>query len=178
MQRGHFGRELRQRLASKLSRQIRLSLAVEQLPEMCNRVRLDRRFLDPLGSPRPAIDYRIGEYSLAGMVEAARVAREIFEYAGVEDHTNAETGKWFPAVEYRGALLHYHGMGHFAGTHLMGDDARTSVVDHVQRCWDHKNLYLVGSGSFPTMGTSNPTLTIAALSIRTAEHLASELRGG
>ncbi len=175
MHHGRFGRSLRQQLESTLSRQVRLSLAVEQLPEESNRVRLDQRFLDPLGNPRPAIDYRIHEYSLAGMAEAARVARAIFDHAGIEDHTDPEKASWFPSVQYRDRTFHYHGMGHFAGTHLMGDDAATSVVDHQQRSWEHKNLYLIGSGSFPSMGTSNPTLTIAALAIRTAEHLVSEL---
>jgi choline dehydrogenase-like flavoprotein len=37
---------------------------------------------------------------------------------------------------------------------------------------------MIGSGSFPTMGTSNPTLTIAAMAIRTAEHLVNELGAG
>ena len=34
---------------------------------------------------------------------------------------------------------------------------------------------LVGAGSMPTVGTSNTTLTIAALSFRTAEHIAKAL---
>jgi choline dehydrogenase-like flavoprotein len=41
----------------------------------------------------------------------------------------------------------------------------------MQRSWDHENLYLVGSGTFPTTATANPTLTIAALCLRTAHHL-------
>jgi glucose dehydrogenase len=41
----------------------------------------------------------------------------------------------------------------------------------MQRSWDHPNLYLVGSGTFPTGATANPTLTIAALSLRTADHI-------
>jgi len=35
----------------------------------------------------------------------------------------------------------------------------------------HKKLYLVGSGPFPTTGTANPTLTIAALCLRTADQI-------
>jgi choline dehydrogenase-like flavoprotein len=66
-------------------------------------------------------------------------------------------------------------MGHFAGTHVMGDRAENSVIDSDQRSWEHRNLFLVGSGSFPTMGTSNPTLTMAALTLRTADRLAEEL---
>jgi choline dehydrogenase-like flavoprotein len=53
----------------------------------------------------------------------------------------------------------------------MGTDKNKSVVDADQQSWDHDNLYLVGSGTFPTVATGNPTLTIAALSLRTADKL-------
>jgi choline dehydrogenase-like flavoprotein len=48
------------------------------------------------------------------------------------------------------------------------------VVDSFQRSHDHDNLYLVGSGSFPTVATANPTLTLAALSLRTADQIISK----
>ncbi len=172
---GLFGAALRRSLTSTLSRQVRFSLAVEQLPDPDNRVTLDRDLRDPLGNPRPAIDYRIDDYTLAGMVEASRVAGAIFAHAGIDDFSHTDSGKWFPSAAYGERVFHYHGMGHFAGTHIMGDDPATSVVDHTQRCWDHDNLYLIGSGSFPTMGTSNPTLTIAAMAARTADQLATKL---
>jgi choline dehydrogenase-like flavoprotein len=35
----------------------------------------------------------------------------------------------------------------------------------------HENLYILGSSVFPTIATANPTLTIAALSFRLADHL-------
>jgi choline dehydrogenase-like flavoprotein len=173
-----FGKVLRDELKSTLCRQVRLSLAVEQLPDAANRVTLDRQFLDPLGIPRPAISYRVDDYTCEGMVAATKVYQEMFRHGGVTDCTDPDQSHWFPSVQYRGTALHYHGMGHFAGTHLMGDNPSNSVVDHNQCVWDHKNLYLVGSGSFPTMGTSNPTLTLAALAIRTAEHIAQELKSG
>jgi len=55
----------------------------------------------------------------------------------------------------------------------MGDDSKTSVVNADQRSWDHTNLYLIGSGVFPTSATANPTLTIAALCLRTADKILS-----
>jgi choline dehydrogenase-like flavoprotein len=53
----------------------------------------------------------------------------------------------------------------------MGADADASVVDSHQRSWQHDNLFLAGPGSMPCMGTSNPTLTVAALAFRTAREL-------
>src|SRR5690606_7793990 len=115
---GRFGKALREQLASTLARQVRFSIACEQLPDPENRVTLDRRFLDPLGNPRPAIHYRTDEYTLRGMQAATGVYRQIFRHAAIEDHTGSGKSKWFPAVRYGDATFHYHGMGHFAGTHL------------------------------------------------------------
>jgi choline dehydrogenase-like flavoprotein len=71
----------------------------------------------------------------------------------------------------------WDGAGHYAGTHLMGADARTSVVDSHQRAWDQDNLHVVGAGSMPNMGTSNPTLTVAALAFRAAADIREQPRG-
>jgi choline dehydrogenase-like flavoprotein len=170
-----FGANLRDQLAATLSRQVRFSVAVEQLRSSANTVGIDPRYVDPLGNPRPVISYHIDDYTLAGMAAATGVYRRVFEQAGIEDCTGSEGSAWFPEAAYDGTVFHYHGMGHFAGTHVMGSSKEDSVVDTDQRSWEHRNLYLVGSGSFPTMGTSNPTLTMAALTLRTSEHMLVEL---
>ena len=59
--------------------------------------------------------------------------------------------------------------GHVVGTYRMGSDPKTSVVNPDQRAHDHPNLYLLGSGVFPTSAASNPTLTIAALALRAVD---------
>lgn len=69
------------------------------------------------------------------------------------------------------------GAGHIMGTHRMGSDAATSVVDWSQRSWDHPNLYLLGSGNWPSYGNANPTLTIAALAEWAASSIQKQLRG-
>ncbi|SEP29655.1 Choline dehydrogenase [Rhizobium tibeticum] len=166
-----YGSVLREQLEANLSRHVRFSVAVEQLPDPANGVSIDPRYRDPMGNPRPVIDYRIDDYTLAGMGAAAGVAQHVFRQAGITDCTDPDKGSWFPTAYYQGRTFHYHGMGHFAGTHAMGEDLRGSVVDADQRAWEHKNLFLVGSGSFPTLGTSNPTLTLSALALRTADRL-------
>ena len=55
------------------------------------------------------------------------------------------------------------------GTYRMGNDPGTSVVYATLRFDDHQNLNLLGSGVFPSVGTANPTLTIAALILMVAE---------
>jgi choline dehydrogenase-like flavoprotein len=48
------------------------------------------------------------------------------------------------------------------------------VADPQGRLHGTDNLYIAGSSLFPTSGWANPTLTIAALSLRTADHIAQQ----
>jgi glucose dehydrogenase len=74
-----------------------------------------------------------------------------------------------------GAEGAYDGAGHIMGTCRMGNDPASSVVDAQCRAHDHCNLFIVGSSVFPTVGSPNPTLTIAALALRAARDIAKQL---
>src|SRR5260370_32028046 len=67
------------------------------------------------------------------------------------------------------------GAGHLMGTHRMGADSTTSVVDATQKAHGHPNLYLLGSGNWSSYATGNPTLTIAALALWAADTIAKRL---
>jgi len=58
----------------------------------------------------------------------------------------------------------------------MGVDPTTSVVDADLRLHGYCNCFVLGAAVFPTVGTANPTLTIAALSLRTVEPIAASLQ--
>jgi choline dehydrogenase-like flavoprotein len=62
------------------------------------------------------------------------------------------------------------------GTTRMGADGRTAVANASGRSHDHSNLWFAGSSLFPTSATANPTLTIAALALRTAEAIKVAMR--
>ena len=103
----------------------------------------------------------------------------IFKKLGAKDFTERRKGDpaGFDAmIDGEKVELTYGGAGHIMGTYRMGDDPKTSVVNSFQRSHDHNNLYLVGSGTFPTGGTANPTLTLSALALRTADSIVGDLK--
>ncbi|GHF59026.1 dehydrogenase [Streptomyces mashuensis] len=171
-----FGPALRQALTGRLERQFSLQFAVEQDAESRNRVTLDPRHRDRLGIPRPVLTYDLSDHVKRGLAAARNVSRELFRLLGAEDHTAYAPGPLAPGhFRFDGADLVFQGAGHGAGTHVMGDSPGTSVVDPWQRCWDHPNLYAVGCGSMPSVGTSNPSLTMAALTLRSCEQIHRDL---
>jgi len=170
-----FGRDLTQTLRNLISRQFRIAFPIEQNPDLDNRVTLSSA-LDALGLQRPKINYDISDYTKQGFAVAFRLKKLIFSKLGATDFTSVHQDD--PAafkIDGTPELFTYGGAGHLMGTHRMGDDPKTSVVDGWQRSHDHPNLYLVGSGTFPTVGTANPTLTLSALALRTAEDIVKNL---
>lgn len=61
------------------------------------------------------------------------------------------------------------------GTTRTGSAPDESVVDPNLRAHGIENLFVTASSVFPTGGGMNPTLTIAALSLRLADHLDARL---
>jgi glucose dehydrogenase len=173
-----FGAGLAQTLSDLISRQFRIAFAVEQNPDPNNRVTLSSAS-DALNLPRPRIAYDISDYTKQGIVTAVRTKRLIFSKLGALDFTERPEGDpagFDETIDGKPEELTYGGAGHIMGTYRMGDDPKKSVVDSWQRSHDHPNLYLVGSGTFPTAGTANPTLTLSALALRTADSIIEDLK--
>ena len=103
-----------------------------------------------------------------------KVVGAVFQRLGAADHTTYDPSD-FGYVTHEGEGYAIRGGNHLAGTHIMGTSSNTSVVNSEQRSWDHENLYLVGGGSMPTIGTANVTPTIAALCFRSAQAMLGQL---
>ncbi len=171
---GTRGFDLRRALVDRISRQLLMAHMIEVLPERHNTVTVDPAFRDGLGNLRPVITFEVPDYSMKGAAFARSLSKRLFARLGVEDFTEYPSDQ-YGFVEFEGQGYRILGGNHLAGTHIMGTSPGTSVVDDVQRSWEHDNLYLVGGGSMPTIGTANITLTAAALTLRTARHLEREL---
>lgn len=169
-----FGADLRHELVAQVSTQLLLAHMVEMLPEYNNRVSVDPSYRDALGNMRPVISYQIPDYSMNGIAYAHQLAQQVFQRLGAEDHTSYDPLD-YGYVNYNGQGYALRGGNHIAGTHIMGTNKNNSVVNEFQKSWDHENLYMVGAGSMPTIGTANTTLTLSALCFRTAEHILKNL---
>jgi choline dehydrogenase-like flavoprotein len=184
-----FGSALRRKIGEVIPRQFRMAFEMEQIPQSSNYVTIDPAYRDALGSFRPVIRYDLPDYVRAGMAAARKASRQMFAHLGVpppgasqpEDFSYpADYTSYDPSdpgyLTYGDESFTFQGAGHVCGTHRMGSSRRTSVVDPAQRSWDHPNLYLVGCGNMPTIGTSNPTLTMSALALRAGDEIVKELR--
>lgn len=60
---------------------------------------------------------------------------------------------------------------HQCGTARFGDDPARSVLDPNCKAWDVDNLYVVDASFLPSSTAVNPSLTIVAQAVRTAEHI-------
>lgn len=159
IQNGMWGAELYKQVSRFHVRTVRMAALTEQLPDPNSRVTLSDK-LDDIGIPRPQLNYVVDDYSDEGRKEAQSQIQKIFDALGTTQVTHVDV---------------FQGAGHVMGTTAMGKDASSSVTDSYGKTWDHPNLYLAGSGLFPTAGTGNPTLTIAALALRTAPQIAEQL---
>ena len=66
--------------------------------------------------------------------------------------------------------------GHHIGTARMGASPASGVCDVNCELFSARGVYIAGAAAFPTSGFANPTLTLVALSLRLAGHLAAVAR--
>ncbi|HKP13525.1 MAG TPA: GMC family oxidoreductase [Blastocatellia bacterium] len=170
-----FGKQLRNYLADSLPRQLLVHFECEQLPVANNRVTIDAQYQDQLGNYRPVIQYDVSDYTRAAFPVAVNITNQMFARMGVQNFTQFDPTNPDYLI-YNGSGYVFYGAGHLVGTHRMGFSASDSVVNRDQRAWDHDNLYLVGCGNMPTIGTSNPTLTMSALAFAAAENILRDLK--
>ena len=154
---------------------IALLVRGEQAPNPDSRVMLTRE-RDATGVHRVALDWRLSEIdvrSVSVLVDALDREVRRLRLGRVERAGWLGSGKW-----KMDPLISSHPIGgyHHMGTTRMGTDPRQSVTDADGRVHGLGNLWVAGSSLFPTGGWANPTLTIAALALRTADRIAAETR--
>jgi gluconate 2-dehydrogenase alpha chain len=129
-------------------------------PYETNRLDLDPRVRDPHGDPVVRITFSPGQ-------NERRASAWLCERLGAWLRAGGATQTWEPPV------LGIEPRHAFGGTR-MGDDPAASVVDRFGFLHDVPNVAVVGASTFPTAGGVNPTLTLQALTLRSARHLVDQ----
>ncbi|MXP42000.1 FAD-dependent oxidoreductase [Altererythrobacter soli] len=161
-------------LLHKLNRiELALLVRAEQAPNPDSRVTLSAE-RDRLGMPRVALDWRTSELDVHSVERLVAALGSEMERLGLG---RVEPAAWLSEPDRRwrtDPLISAHPIGgyHHMGTTRMAEDPKQGVADGHGRVHGIDNLYIAGSSLFPTSGWANPTLTIAALSLRTADAIA------
>jgi choline dehydrogenase-like flavoprotein len=154
-----------------------LSMVGEDLPQLANVVDLDPTIRDVYGLPVPRITHTSHPFEIAashyfgprlGAICAAAPGAIAAGWLPVGALAEATGGFGSP---YAGPAS----TAHIMGTARMGHDPETSVVDRWGRMHELDNVYVADGSVFVSSGGFNPTLTIMALSLRMARHLAGRI---
>ncbi|WP_163536413.1 GMC family oxidoreductase [Gracilibacillus sp. YIM 98692] len=130
-----------------------------------NKVTLDPNRVDEYGVPKIQVQFSyskqddkiIHEMSKALLYASSAMGSNLVVKDGFLDLCLRQPGRPF----------------HDLGTCRMGVDSYTSAVNPYCKIHGISGLYVADNSIIPTAGAVNPTLTTVALSIRTADHIAS-----
>ncbi|ARC87443.1 GMC family oxidoreductase [Rhodovulum sp. MB263] len=131
----------------------------EDMPQETNRVTLNHDVTDQHGLPVVDVHFDDHPNDRAMRAHAYERGRAIYEAVGAT--------RTFPTPPYPST--------HNLGTNRMSENPRDGVVNRWGQSHDVANLFVSDGSQFTTGAAENPTLTIVALAIRQADHIAREM---
>src|SRR5262249_6868102 len=134
----------------------RLGAFGEEMPDINNRIELAGTQKDEFGMPFGRIIHSYDQDAVALWNANFEQGMQIAKATGAKEVWSGRGNQ---------PTIHMHG-----GT-IMGTNAGNSVANSYGQTHEIPNLYVAGGGLFPTEGASNPTFTILAVSLRSAEQL-------
>jgi choline dehydrogenase-like flavoprotein len=132
----------------------------EDPPETGNRISLHESERDHNGLPVPVVEYRDHANTLAMRNHSMKMSRALFESLGATNFAGGD----IPV----GA--------HNMGVARMSKDPSDGVTNRWGQAHDIDNLFVSDGSTFSTSAAANPTLTIVALAIRQADHIAERMQ--
>ena len=133
-----------------------------------NKVTLDPYRKDAYGVPELKVDFSYSEQDMA----IIRQMQAGVEQAAVSMGVTVASLNNEPAVCLFQPGLELHEMG----TCRMGDDPMTSATNRYGQIHGIEGLYVADGSVIPSSGTANPTLTIVALAMRTADYIVAQMK--
>jgi len=139
----------------------RITFIGDHLAYQGNYLDLDPTYKDHLGDPllRLTIDWRDNERRMSEF--AAQKAVELARAMGAKEINPSLALTHYDATRYQSS--------HIQGGAIMGASPENSVVNSWLQHWLTPNLFILGASSFPQNAAANPTPTILAQTLRTAD---------
>jgi choline dehydrogenase-like flavoprotein len=134
----------------------------EDMPQAENRVTLHAELKDQYGLPIPNVAFSDHPNDVAMRAYAYDVGDRLYRSVGAT--------RTFPTPPYPST--------HNLGTNRMSADPADGVVNAFGQAHDVPNLFVSDGSVFTTGGAENPTLTIVALALRQADHIAGRMAAG
>lgn len=159
-----WGARHHDRFFQLFDRTVGIAVTSEDLPDEANTVTLHPSLVDSDGIPAPSLHYRVDDNASKILQHGLARSREVLMEAGASEVLIA------PLMTAAGF--------HLMGTARMGEDPSRSVVDPYGRTHDVKNLFVADGSVFVTAAAVNPTPTLQALALRTADHIVQTDAGG
>jgi gluconate 2-dehydrogenase alpha chain len=154
-----WGKGLKEWLRANYRRLFSMYSQIPTLPSRRFYCDLDPHVRDRYGQPSLRLTHDWVEHDMVATEHIQRVKRQLAREMGMLDYWEAPLAP------------PYHLSTHEVGTHRMGDDPTSSVVDRFGECHECPGLYAVGGGQFPTYGSYNPTVTIMALAYMSSDRV-------
>ena len=151
-----------------------LHVVAEQVPHAENRIVLSGE-RDALGVPMAAIDWRLREAECRTFRSYLNHYDKFWHRHGLE--RIARLKLYSPPDDLDGSTLLRLRAGdiyHPAGSTRMGGNGRDAVVNGDLRVFALRNLWVLSTSVFPSLGTANPTLTLMLMTLRLGNQLSKE----
>ena len=158
---GSWGREFTTALDS-YENMAGMWIVGEDMPQETNRITVNKDILDQNGSPTPNVHFDDHPNDIAMRNHAYAQGMAMYEAVGAT--------RVLPTPPYPST--------HNLGTNRMSEDPTKGVVNKWGQSHDIANLFISDGSQFTTGAAENPTLTIVALAIRQADHIAKEIAAG
>jgi choline dehydrogenase-like flavoprotein len=169
---GGYGKDLKQKYRHFYGSTVGFSGRGEMIPNDDSYCEIDPDTVDRWGIPVLRFHWKWADHE----IKQVKHMQDTFEALIHEMGGTLLWNKPGPEDDYGiapgGRIIHELG-----GTR-MGNDAKTSVLNANCQAWDVKNLFVTDGGPFVSQADKNPTWTILALSMRTSDYIADQMKKG
>jgi choline dehydrogenase-like flavoprotein len=167
---GGWGKQLKDQCRQFYGTTIGFDGRGEMIPNEKSYCEIDPDVNDKYGIPVLKFHFQWSDHEIKQVKHMQETFRELITALGGVPTSTKPTAEGNFGITRGGQIIHE------AGTTRMGNNPSTSVLNKYQQAHDVKNLFVVDAGPFVSQADKNLTWTILALSWRTSDYIADQMK--